>query len=64
MDGLRLLLNRGPADAMNLLNRRETTMIQTNRNYKATFILDNRGKEDSVEQIDRRREERNRRRAG
>jgi small subunit ribosomal protein S6 len=26
-------------------------MQQTKRNYKATFILDNRGKEDSVEQI-------------
>ena len=26
-------------------------MNQTKRNYKATFILDNRGKEDSVEQI-------------
>jgi small subunit ribosomal protein S6 len=26
-------------------------MSQTNRNYKATFILDNRGKEDSVDQI-------------
>ena len=28
-----------------------TTISQTKRNYKATFILDNRGKEDSVEQI-------------
>ena len=26
-------------------------MKQTKRNYKATFILDNRGKEDSVEQL-------------
>ena len=26
-------------------------MSQTKRNYKATFILDNRGKEDTVEQI-------------
>jgi len=26
-------------------------MKQTKRNYKATFILDNRGKEDTVEQI-------------
>lgn len=26
-------------------------MSQNNRNYKATFILDNRGKEDSVDQI-------------
>jgi small subunit ribosomal protein S6 len=26
-------------------------MIQKKRNYKATLILDNRGKEDSVEQI-------------
>jgi small subunit ribosomal protein S6 len=26
-------------------------MSQTKRNYKATFILDNRGKEDSVETI-------------
>jgi small subunit ribosomal protein S6 len=26
-------------------------MNQTKRNYKATFILDNRGKEDTVEQI-------------
>ena len=26
-------------------------MNQTKRNYKATFILDNRGKEDSVETI-------------
>jgi len=26
-------------------------MNQTNRNYRATFILDNRGKEDSVEDI-------------
>ena len=26
-------------------------MSQNKRNYKATFILDNRGKEDSVEQI-------------
>lgn len=26
-------------------------MNQTNRNYRATFIIDNRGKEDSVEQI-------------
>jgi small subunit ribosomal protein S6 len=26
-------------------------MKPTKRNYKATFILDNRGKEDSVEQI-------------
>ena len=26
-------------------------MSQTKRNYKATFILDNRGKEDSVDQI-------------
>ncbi len=26
-------------------------MIQTKRNYKATIILDNRGKEDSVDQI-------------
>jgi small subunit ribosomal protein S6 len=26
-------------------------MKQTNRNYRATFIIDNRGKEDSVEQI-------------
>jgi small subunit ribosomal protein S6 len=26
-------------------------MIQNKRNYKATLILDNRGKEDSVEQI-------------
>ena len=26
-------------------------MKQTNRNYKATLILDNRGKEDSVESI-------------
>ena len=26
-------------------------MKQTNRNYKASIILDNRGKEDSVEQI-------------
>jgi small subunit ribosomal protein S6 len=26
-------------------------MNQNNRNYRATFILDNRGKEDSVEQI-------------
>ena len=26
-------------------------MNQTKRNYKATLILDNRGKEDSVEQI-------------
>ncbi|MCX6948490.1 MAG: hypothetical protein RL598_1107 [Verrucomicrobiota bacterium] len=26
-------------------------MSQTKRNYKATIILDNRGKEDSVEQI-------------
>ncbi len=26
-------------------------MIQKKRNYKATIILDNRGKEDSVEQI-------------
>lgn len=26
-------------------------MTQTKRNYRATFILDNRGKEDSVDQI-------------
>jgi small subunit ribosomal protein S6 len=26
-------------------------MNQNNRNYRATFILDNRGKEDSIEQI-------------
>jgi small subunit ribosomal protein S6 len=26
-------------------------MNQTKRNYKATFILDNRGREDTVEQI-------------
>ena len=26
-------------------------MKPTNRNYRATFILDNRGKEDSVDQI-------------
>jgi len=26
-------------------------MSQTKRNYRATFILDNRGKEDSVDQI-------------
>ena len=26
-------------------------MNQTKRNYRATFILDNRGKEDSIEQI-------------
>jgi small subunit ribosomal protein S6 len=26
-------------------------MSQNKRNYKATFILDNRGKEDSVEQL-------------
>jgi small subunit ribosomal protein S6 len=26
-------------------------MSSTNRNYRATFILDNRGKEDSVDQI-------------
>ena len=26
-------------------------MSQKNRNYKASFILDNRGKEDSIEQI-------------
>ena len=26
-------------------------MNQTKRNYKATFILDNRGKEDTVEQL-------------
>ncbi|WP_438481921.1 30S ribosomal protein S6 [Oleiharenicola lentus] len=26
-------------------------MSQKNRNYKATFILDNRGKEDSVDQL-------------
>ena len=26
-------------------------MKQTKRNYKATFILDNRGKEDTVEQL-------------
>jgi len=26
-------------------------MKQTNRNYKASIILDNRGKEDSVEQL-------------
>lgn len=26
-------------------------MNETNRNYRATFILDNRGKEDSIEQI-------------
>jgi small subunit ribosomal protein S6 len=26
-------------------------MTQPKRNYKATFILDNRGKEDSVEQL-------------
>ena len=26
-------------------------MNATNRNYRATFILDNRGKEDTVEQI-------------
>lgn len=26
-------------------------MKQTNRKYRATFILDNRGKEDSVDQI-------------
>ena len=26
-------------------------MNQTNRNYRATFIIDNRGKEDSVDQI-------------
>jgi small subunit ribosomal protein S6 len=26
-------------------------MKQTNRNYRATFILDNRGKEDSVAEI-------------
>ncbi len=26
-------------------------MNQTNRNYRATFIIDNRGKEDSVEEI-------------
>ena len=26
-------------------------MSQTKRNYKATFILDNRGKEDSVDQL-------------
>lgn len=26
-------------------------MKQTNRNYRATFILDNRGKEDSVTEI-------------
>jgi small subunit ribosomal protein S6 len=26
-------------------------MNQTKRNYKATFILDNRGKEDSVDQL-------------
>ena len=26
-------------------------MKQNNRNYRATFIIDNRGKEDSVEQI-------------
>jgi len=27
------------------------TQIQTKRNYRATFILDNRGKDDSIEQI-------------
>jgi small subunit ribosomal protein S6 len=26
-------------------------MTQTKRNYRATFILDNRGKEDSIDQI-------------
>ncbi len=26
-------------------------MIQTKRQYRATFILDNRGKEDSIDQI-------------
>ena len=26
-------------------------MTQTNRNYHATFILDNRGKEDTIDQI-------------
>lgn len=26
-------------------------MKQTNRNYRATFIIDNRGKEDSIAQI-------------
>jgi small subunit ribosomal protein S6 len=26
-------------------------MTQTNRNYRATFILDNRGKEDTIDQI-------------
>lgn len=26
-------------------------MNSTNRNYRATFILDNRGKEDSIDQI-------------
>jgi small subunit ribosomal protein S6 len=26
-------------------------MTQTKRNYRASFILDNRGKEDSIEQI-------------
>jgi small subunit ribosomal protein S6 len=27
------------------------TQTQTKRNYRATFILDNRGKDDSIEQI-------------
>jgi small subunit ribosomal protein S6 len=26
-------------------------MTQTNRNYRATFILDNRGKEETIDQI-------------
>ena len=52
VDGLGLLIDRGPAEAMNQLNRRDPSpMTQTKRNYRATFILDNRGKEESIDQI-------------
>ena len=50
VQGLELLLDRGADQAMNQLNRKDH-MNPTKRNYRATFILDNRGKEDSVEQI-------------
>jgi hypothetical protein len=39
-------------------------MSPNKRNYKATFILDNRGKEDSVETDHRGREKGNHRLAG
>jgi hypothetical protein len=51
VQGLDLLLSRGIEPAMNLNSIAETQNEPNKRNYRATFILDNRGKEDTIDQI-------------